>query len=205
VDGPGVPAQPVAGGFSWYLLGQTQHDFLSVIQIADVAGVGAVTFLVAAVNGLIAEWLSAKVYPLQRVGLRPQLIAVLLAFLLTLTYGAWRLSQNAFTAGPRVALIQGNMPQGVRNDASNPNATGQAAAMKTIKHFKALCDEAAVREPRPDLIVWPETSFPYDWVALDSAFPLDRVTNARVREELKLCAQDIVNVPASGRPTSCSG
>jgi apolipoprotein N-acyltransferase len=179
------------GGFSWYLLGQTQHDFLAIIQVVDVAGVGAVTFLVAAVNGLIAEWLSAKAQPLQRLGLRPQLIAVLLAFLLTLTYGAWRLSQNTFAAGPRVALIQGNMPQGVRNDASNPNATGQAAAMKTIKHFKALCDEAAAREPRPDLIVWPETSFPYDWVALDSAFPPDRVTNAGVREDLKLCSQDV--------------
>src|SRR5262249_37205147 len=44
-----------AGGFAWYLLGHTQHDFLPAIQIADLAGVAGVTFVVAAVNGLIAE------------------------------------------------------------------------------------------------------------------------------------------------------
>src|SRR5205823_1579243 len=44
-----------AGGFAWYLLGYTQHDALPVIQVVDLGGVAAVTFLVAAVNGLIAE------------------------------------------------------------------------------------------------------------------------------------------------------
>src|SRR5438876_5785214 len=45
----------LAGGFAWYLLGHTQHDLLPVVQIADLAGVAGVTFIVAAVNGLIAE------------------------------------------------------------------------------------------------------------------------------------------------------
>src|SRR5262245_28435409 len=44
-----------AGGFAWYLLGQSQHGFLPLIQVADLAGVEVVTFLVAAVNGLLAE------------------------------------------------------------------------------------------------------------------------------------------------------
>ena len=42
-------------GFSWYLLGHTQHDFLHVIQFADLAGAYGVSFLVAAVNAVVFE------------------------------------------------------------------------------------------------------------------------------------------------------
>src|SRR5262249_7175929 len=48
----------IFGGFPWYLLGHTQHDYLPLIQIADVGGVAAITGLLAAFNGLIAERLS---------------------------------------------------------------------------------------------------------------------------------------------------
>src|SRR5439155_9385034 len=44
-------------GFGWYFLGYTQHAFLPLIQIADLGGVYAVSFLVAAVNGAAADWL----------------------------------------------------------------------------------------------------------------------------------------------------
>ncbi|MCE9563979.1 MAG: hypothetical protein K8U57_18205 [Planctomycetes bacterium] len=43
-------------GFGWYFLGYTQHAFSPLIQIADLGGVYAVSFVVAAVNGAIAEW-----------------------------------------------------------------------------------------------------------------------------------------------------
>ncbi|WP_171472414.1 apolipoprotein N-acyltransferase [Frigoriglobus tundricola] len=42
-------------GFGWYDLGYTQHAFLPVIQIADLGGVYAVSFVVAAVNGALAD------------------------------------------------------------------------------------------------------------------------------------------------------
>src|SRR5207302_7226423 len=50
----------LATGFSWYLLGHTQHDFLPVIQVTDLGGVYAVTVLVAAVNALLFEVLYAR-------------------------------------------------------------------------------------------------------------------------------------------------
>ena len=40
-------------GFGWYYLGYTQHEFLSLIQIADFGGVYAVSFVVAACNGAL--------------------------------------------------------------------------------------------------------------------------------------------------------
>jgi len=42
-------------GFAWYYLGHTQHAFLSMIQIVDLGGVYAVSFLIAAVNALIFD------------------------------------------------------------------------------------------------------------------------------------------------------
>ena len=47
-------------GFSWYYLGHTQHGFLCVIQVSDLAGAYAVTFVVAAVNAYLFESLYAR-------------------------------------------------------------------------------------------------------------------------------------------------
>ena len=44
-------------GFAWYFLGHSQHDYLAIIQIADLGGVYAITALVAAGNGLLFEFL----------------------------------------------------------------------------------------------------------------------------------------------------
>ena len=45
------------------------------------------------------------------------------------------------------------MPQQIRNNMGGLLAT----------HYLALCDLAAEQRPRPDLIVWPETSLPVTW------------------------------------------
>ena len=148
-------------GFSWYLLGHTQHDYLPVIQFADLTGAYGVTFLVVAVNAVLFEalyrrgglWTGAFLIPAG---------AVAVALAAALGYGEWRLTQDAFTPGPRVALIQGNVPQQIRNDVN------MADVMAT--HFVALSDLAATQ--KPDLIVWPETSFPgADWCDADPDAP----------------------------------
>jgi apolipoprotein N-acyltransferase len=174
-----------ATGFPWYFLGHTQHDFLPVIQIADLAGAYAVTFLVAAVNALIFEWLYAGHWfrallplpepacPVRGASLRGQFIAVFFILGAALGYGTWRLSQEDFASGPRLALIQGNLPQRIRNDASvEPEA---AAAYEVRQHYRELCDAASKQDPRPDLIVWPETSFPDAWTDVAAALPADRI------------------------------
>jgi len=148
-------------GFSWYLLGHTQHDFLHVIQFADLTGGYGVSFLVAAVNAVLFE----AIYRRGRLWTGAFLIqagAVAAALVAALGYGDWRLRQDAFTPGPRVALIQGNVPQQIRNDVN------MADVMAT--HFVALSDLAAAQ--KPDLIVWPETSFPgADWCDADPDAP----------------------------------
>ena len=110
-------------GFSWYLVGHTQHDYLPIIQFADLTGVYGVTFLVVAVNAVLFEMLYRwKWFRLRLIGVeapRPQSAlavgiqagVVAVAFLAAIGYGDWRLSQDDFPVGPRIALIQGNVPQ----------------------------------------------------------------------------------------------
>ncbi len=73
----------LATGFTWYMLGHAQHDFLPAIQVADLGGVYAVTVLVAAVNALLFEVLYARPWfrrllvlpePAQAIGRRTLLI-----------------------------------------------------------------------------------------------------------------------------------
>src|SRR5947209_11043369 len=161
-------------GFPWYYLGHSQHDFLAVIQISDLGGAYAVTFIVAAVNGCLFEFLYTRLWfrrltglPAEAVGssrhsLVWQFLAVLLMLASTLGYGAWRLSQSDFEKGPVVALLQGNLDQRLRNLASGPGGTEEAID-KMQRHYKKLCDQAAHSGSHPQLIVWPETSFLYDW------------------------------------------
>jgi apolipoprotein N-acyltransferase len=156
-------------GFPWYFLAHTQHDFLALIQVSDVTGAYGVTFLVAMVNALLFDVLSRwsrfrRLFGLpepltggRTLVLQSGIAAVVLIGVLG--YGLWRLSQDEFQSGPVVALIQSNLPQNVRNAASG--GADPAALMKS--HNCKLCDHAIAQHPKPDLIVWPETSYPDYW------------------------------------------
>jgi apolipoprotein N-acyltransferase len=154
-------------GFAWYYLGHTQHDFLPVVQIADLGGAYSVSFLVVAVNALLFEVLyrSARLRtllvlpeaPRAFVPLWGQAAAVLVLLGATLAYGFWRLAQDDFAEGPLVALIQSNLDQRLKN-SSAPNA-----AAEMFRHNRELTGHAGSQNRRPDLIVWPETSLPTEW------------------------------------------
>ncbi len=154
-----------ASGFSWYLIGHTQHDFLTIIQIADITGAYGVSFLVVAVNAVLFEalyrweWFRTRFAgPDAPAARRPAALAVqagvvAAALVGAIVYGEWRLGQDAFTPGPTVALVQGSVPQQIRNNMVQLMAS----------HYFALCDLAAQQDPKPHLIVWPETSYPGAW------------------------------------------
>lgn len=169
-------------GFPWYFLGHTQHAFLALIQVSDVGGAYAVTFLVAAVNAVLFEelwerpWLRHVIGELLdsgrlRSSARPATITVMLALVIVLLYGCWKLGQQDFDVGPRVGLLQGNLSQSLRNAASFTSAQQREAAQEAVDHYRALCDEAM--RARPDLIVWPETSWPDGWEQKPDGAPDD--------------------------------
>jgi len=160
-------------GFPWYFLSHTQHDYLPITQIADLGGAYGVTFLVAAGNALVFEWLCGSRWlrtllrlpeaaaRWSRRGLAVQTLLVVVLLGATVAYGLGRLQESAFADGPRVALIQSSLDQRIRVAASVDR--GGDAAGTIFHHNVSLCDLAAHQVPRPALIVWPETSYPEDW------------------------------------------
>lgn len=165
------------GGFAWYFLGHTQHALLPVIQVADLGGAYAVTFVVAAVNAFLFELLAARPGWRRLLALPetpdpavPRWHAGAVALLLAgvLGYGAVRLGQEEFTPGPRVALVQGNLDQRLKNAAAAA-ADPEDLVGRIVRHYAELTDQAVMQ--RPDLIVWPETSYPEDWIESPAGRP----------------------------------
>lgn len=148
------------GGFAWYLLGHTQHDYPRLIQIADLGGAFAVSFVLAAVNGLLYESVVARWERPQfsRLWLLGQSLLVGLLLGATLWYGAWQLGREAGEKGPRVALLQGSMDQRIRNDTISPDEEKRERAFQSQADLYSALVHLAVPY-KPDLVVWPETSY----------------------------------------------
>ena len=209
LDRPGISPHHLMTGFAWYFLAHTQHDFLPAIQIADLGGAYAVTFVLAAFNTLVFEWLyrmgwlrrwlslREPVAPRRRGRLALQTAAVSILVIGSLIYGLWRLDQNEFTAGPRIALIQSNLDQRLRNAA----APGNNSAERMVIHNRELSDRAA--QMSPDLIVWPETSYPQDWTEISPELPPNQVPAEWRRNQAE--SKELARLVArAGRRMCCS-
>lgn len=133
------------GGFPWGALGYSQYLRLPVIQIAELGGVHAVSFVLLAVNAAVAGCLVLSWRPaLAGVGAATVLVAA------TLGFGMSRLAEPQPPAEVRVALIQPSIAQPLKADASY--------AATTLEIVTSLTRRAGAEGP--DLIVWPETSLP---------------------------------------------
>lgn len=128
------------GGFAWFLLGTTQHQAFNLIQIADLGGVWLVSGLVAFVSGAIVD--------ARRV---PRAIA-LAAVLASVVYGMIRVPTIEIREGPKLAIVQPNIPQDLKLESL---IDPKIAIDNYFKHM-ALMPEA--RAEKPDLVLWPEAS-----------------------------------------------
>lgn len=138
------------GGFFWRFLVHSQYQNTTLIQIADIFGAGGVSFLIAMVNGLLAE-LIVNIYRkkmltlIQFVGTVIVCAAVAGAFV----YGWWRIDQETecVTEGPLAAALQSNVPQSVKRTFES----GDDLFTELMEQSKAATQAGA------ELIVWPET------------------------------------------------
>jgi apolipoprotein N-acyltransferase len=184
------------GGFSWYFLGHSQHDFLEMIQIADLGGVYVVSFVVAMVNAALVEILHGQDWVRRtflgdeaperygKTAILGQALAVAALVLAALGYGAYRLSEETIHPGPKVALLQCNVDQRMRLIAhAGDEEKRQAARQQVRDHFKDLARQAA--RYHPDLIVTAETSYPGFWEEFAPGMPTrySRELARRIGEE----------------------
>ena len=137
-------------GFPWALLAYTQEKNLFAIQAADLFGCWGVSFLIILANVFLFELIlmRRKDYFLK---IR-QITIVLLIFVCWFTYGIFRVYENPKKSCPLlVSVVQGNIPQEIKWVSS--------FGEKIFKKYQLLTDIVRLKEA-PDLIIWPETSFP---------------------------------------------
>jgi apolipoprotein N-acyltransferase len=168
------------GGFFWRFLAHSQYHNITIIQIADIFGAAGVSFLIAMVNGLLAELIldarccikqkteDRKQKTEDRISVRCPLSSVLCSLTkivivcsliaVTVVYGRWRINQSDkfVTNGPLIASLQSNVPQSVKREALRAEAkvaekTSQAIFDELMQKSKAAVEAGA------ELIVWPET------------------------------------------------
>ncbi len=147
------------GGFTWAILGYSQHENLSVIQIAEITGVYGVSFLILMVN--VALYQTAKIWVSQKNIAWQNLIVGLGTLIVVLCFGHIRISQvdKAFeTAKPvKLGLVQGNIDQGIKWSSS--------MFWKNLSQHLLITKKLLAE--KPDMVIWPEvaltTNFNYHW------------------------------------------
>lgn len=152
--------------FPWALLGLSQWKNLPFIQSADTWGVFGISFILALfAAGAFGVWMLALRFSQGEMNLRRYSIQLavmaglpLALMVLNFSYGAHAMSQIRASVTPatpqtRVAVIQGNIPQDHKWDP-------QIREMIYRKHDNL---SRHVIMDTPDMVVWPETSFPGFW------------------------------------------
>jgi apolipoprotein N-acyltransferase len=139
-------------------LGLSLLNYEHLVQIADLGGVLAGTWLVASVNGALCDVLAGllgpggygKRFPLIASALAVGALSVLAAWL----YGEWRLNQPLDGPGPTIALVTGTLSgeANVRGLADLPVCSSKAVGASADFDMQPI-------SPGIDLFVWPEIAF----------------------------------------------
>jgi apolipoprotein N-acyltransferase len=135
-----------------------------LIQTSDLIGVYGLSFAIALLNAFFVEIFRFSVPVLARGGkilsrpLIAQVVAVVLVLGGMLAYGVFRTRTADFRPGPRLALLQSNLTQELKMSRRGD---------MVVQTYIRLIDRALESTPPPDLIVWPETSFPYKFITFD--------------------------------------
>ena len=121
--------------------------------------------MIAVFNAFVVDLMSRPLLQVTKTGTRLatrqhiRLCTVTVLLGTTFCYGAYRVSNALFHDGPRLALLQSNIEQ-KHKMKGDPR--------KTIARFAVLIERAIADRQLPDLIVWPETAYPYGYIAIDS-------------------------------------
>ena len=132
-----------------YNISASQYRFTAITQIVEITGLLGLTALVGLVNGGVYELLESRYQ--RRACLHRRWAVPLAAFVLVLSYGMLRIReidrQSATARQLTVALIQANL---------SPQA--QDKAFESFREHHAMTWALAEATPRPELVIWPETS-----------------------------------------------
>ncbi|HWL94231.1 MAG TPA: apolipoprotein N-acyltransferase [Phycisphaerae bacterium] len=142
-------------GFPMALLSHSHYRVLTMIQISDIVGAYGVSFVLVMVNGWIADLLiqAIVVHRAEKSARLPAgSIIALIVFAGTIIYGMAQSSTEHLRPGPKVAMVQLDVPMHV--DDSHP---GTDATQEEIQNDLHDLTMAAIKE-KPALVILPETA-----------------------------------------------
>ncbi len=142
-------------GFGWLYLGHSQSKNLAVAQMADIVGVEGISFFLFMINFSIKEILGMFIFgrpdPMKK-EIHVSAIATTCLLTVVLVYGFYHLNLNNKKGATafRIAIVQANIPQELKWE--------EFAWPWIIQKHLTWTDK--IVDQKPDIIVWPETSFP---------------------------------------------
>jgi len=144
----------------WNFVGHSQYRHLLVIQVAGVAGVYGVSFVLVTVNQFLSQvpdWVfgsrsggALRAGAVRGPGWAPQLLLLLLIVGGALTYGRIALETPEGGEHLRVAVVQANRL--ARDDMSFEEQK------EHLRVYGKITRQAAAE--KPDLVIWPSASLP---------------------------------------------
>jgi len=167
----------VLTGFPWYYLAHSQYRWIYLTQISDFAGALGLSFLMVMVNALWVDLLTLPLFRTRTGGsfwtrltlpLQVRLIMVVLGVLGTLAYGIYRVESASFRPGPRVAMLQTS--EIIRFDSDQNRSDAD-----TVAELERLIRAAVAEKTTPDLILWPETAYPYGYPSIEPGLGMARL------------------------------
>lgn len=153
-------------GMSLASLGHTQYRWIEMIQLSDLMGAYGVSFLVMSVGAALARMLPCEDRRWTFWPLLPAAIVLAAA----LVYGHARTSGDYTSAGPNVALIQGSIDIEIVGaaDPAEQQRLYSERCKSTFREYCQLSGEAMRKYQRIDLLVWPESMFPWPLLTFDA-------------------------------------
>jgi apolipoprotein N-acyltransferase len=141
-------------GFPWFFLAHSSYKVLTLIQVSDLVGAYGVSFLIASVNGAVADvlfaWIASRRAAKPAPNIRQARFSVLFAGALlafVCVYGWVQLARDTVREGPAIAILQGDF-------VSTVEGAGPPEREKKRIYFEMM--EAAAQE-QPDLYLLPES------------------------------------------------
>jgi apolipoprotein N-acyltransferase len=166
-------------GFGWASLGYSQYLNLPFIQVADLAGVYGVSFVIVLVNAGVFILLQKEISLNLR--LKQALVAVVV-LLAVLFYGFIRLNKvNSLSQklDLNLGVVQSNIDQELKWSEDNRDFI-MARFMETTARLSGT--------DNPDLIIWPEAALPVVLEEQPRYFKLVQDFNRGLRSQLLLGA-----------------
>jgi len=147
----------------WSSLSYTQSPFnLPILHLGQLSGPNTITAVLVAVNGLVAEFISHKLY--HKIAYKSILIGAIFLLLSSHTTGYF-LSQQSLASKTgktfNIGIIQGNIP----NEIKLYSPGWQNALAGYTQGYKKLASQGV------DIVLTPETALPFLWTKQNQGYP----------------------------------